>query len=49
MAGDELTAVASEDYRGKKTGFYTIRITNQRLEMVALFRGRAASRAEKLL
>jgi acyl-CoA thioesterase len=49
MLGDELTAVASEDYRGKKTGFYTINIRNQRQEMVAVFRGRSASRAEKLL
>ena len=49
MLGDELTAVATEDYRGKKTGFYTIRISNQRQEQVALFRGRSASRAEKLL
>lgn len=49
MLGDELTAVAAEDYRGKKTGFYTIRITNQRQEMVAVFRGRSASRAEALL
>jgi acyl-CoA thioesterase len=49
MRGDRLTAVASEDYRGKKTGFYTIRISNQRQELVAVFRGRSASRAEKLL
>jgi acyl-CoA thioesterase len=47
--GDELTAVAAEDYRGKKTGFYTIRITNQREELIAVFRGRSASRAETLL
>jgi len=49
LRGDRLTAVASEDYRGKKTGFYTIRISNQRQELVAVFRGRSASRAEKLL
>lgn len=49
LRGDRLTAVASEDYRGKKTGFYTIRISNQREELVAVFRGRSASRAEKLL
>lgn len=49
MPGDDLTAVATEDYRGKKTGFYTIRITNQKQEMVAIFRGRSAARPEKLL
>jgi len=49
FVGDVLTAAATEDYRGKKTGFYTIKITNQRQEMVAIFRGRSASRAEKLL
>ena len=47
--GDELTATASEDYRGKKTGFYTIRITNQQQELVAVFRGRSAVRPEALL
>ena len=47
--GDELTATASEDYRGKKTGFYTIRITNQQQELVAVFRGRSAARPETLL
>jgi len=49
VLGDELTAVASEDYRGRKTGFYTINITNQRQQLVAVFRGRSVSRAEKLL
>jgi acyl-CoA thioesterase len=49
MLGDKLTAIATEDYRGKKTGFYTITITNQSQEMVAVFRGRSAIRPEKLL
>ena len=41
--GDELEAVAREDYRGSKTGLYTIEVRNQREEVVAMFRGRSAS------
>jgi acyl-CoA thioesterase len=47
--GDELCAAAREDYRGKKTGFYTVEVRNQRDEVVAVFRGRSASRGERLL
>lgn len=47
--GDELQAIAREDYRGHKTGFYTVEVRNQRNENVALFRGRSASRGEQLL
>ena len=39
--GDELTALASEDHRGRRTGYYTVRIQNQRGEAVAIFRGRS--------
>lgn len=49
LLGDRLTASAAEDYRGRTTGFYTIRITNQRQELVAVFRGRSAGRKEKVL
>ncbi len=41
--GDQLRAVASEEYRGRKHGYYTVRISNQENELVALFRGRSAS------
>jgi acyl-CoA thioesterase len=41
--GDELRAIAKEDYRGSKTGFYTAEVRNQRDEVVAMFRGRSAS------
>ena len=47
--GDELEASAREDYRGSKTGLYTIEVKNQRAEVVAMFRGRSASLAETLL
>ena len=46
--GDELHALASEDYRGSKSGFYTVEVRNQRDETVAIFRGRSASRGERL-
>jgi phenylacetic acid degradation protein PaaD len=41
--GDQLCAMASEEYRGRKNGYYTVRIINQEDELVALFRGRSAS------
>lgn len=43
MLGDALTAVASEDYHGRKRGFYTVKVTNQDGAAVALFRGRSVS------
>ena len=47
--GDDLEATATEDYRGRKTGLYTIEVRNQRAELVAMFRGRSASLSETLL
>jgi acyl-CoA thioesterase len=47
--GDRLTAVAVEDYRGGRRGFYTVKITNQQEEAVALFRGRVVSRDEPIV
>ena len=41
--GDELKAIATEDYRGRKNGYYTITVQNQGQELVALFRGRSSS------
>jgi len=41
--GDQLCAMASEEYRGRRNGYYTVRISNQEDELVALFRGRSAS------
>lgn len=39
--GDELTAVAVERWRAKRSGVYEVTIVNQRGETVALFRGRS--------
>jgi len=49
MLGDELTATATEDYRGLSRGFYTVKISNQEGASVALFRGRAVSRDEPVV
>jgi acyl-CoA thioesterase len=49
LFGDELHALAREEYRGRKSGFYTVELRNQRDEVVAMFRGRSASRGEPLL
>ncbi len=47
--GDELKAEALEEHRGKRGGVYAAEIINQHGEFVALFRGRAISRGQKLL
>ena len=49
LLSDELRALAREEYRGRKRGFYTVEVRNQRDELVALFHGRSASRGEPLL
>jgi acyl-CoA thioesterase len=40
--GDELTAVATEVWRSRRSGIYEITVTNQKSERIALFRGRSA-------
>ena len=47
--GDILTASAREEYRGRKTGYYTIEIVNQDGKLVSLFRGRSAGTGEALI
>lgn len=47
--GDELTAEASEEHRGRRSGYYTVRVANQRGDLVALFRGRSAGTGEPLV
>jgi len=49
VLGDALCAVATEEYRGRNNGFYTVRIDNQDGQAVALFRGRSVSRKEPVL
>lgn len=41
FAGDLLTATAKERSRGRRTGVYDITITNQKGEVVVLFRGKS--------
>ena len=48
-AGDVLTATASEDYRGRRNGYYSIEVRNQAGELVAIFRGRSVSTENALL
>ena len=47
--GDELLATASEEYRGRRSGFYTVSVRNQDNNVVALFRGRSVTNREALL
>ena len=47
--GDELLAIASEDHRGRQSGYYTVKIKNQRGEPVALFRGRSVGNGKAIL
>lgn len=46
--GDELRADAREEHRGKRNSYYVVEVRNQRDELVALFRGRSASRDQPL-
>jgi acyl-CoA thioesterase len=41
--GDELFAEARETARTGRSGVYDVRITNQREELIALFRGKSAT------
>ena len=47
--GDALRASAREDYRGSRSGFYTVEVRNQDDVVVAVFRGRSASKGKALL
>lgn len=49
VVADVLTATASEDYRGRRNGYYTVKVRNQRDELVALFRGRSASSSKPVI
>lgn len=49
MLGDELTAAASEDHRGRRSGYYTVLVRNQDDTLVALFRGRSRSTGDAML
>lgn len=49
VKGDTLQATAREEHRGRRSGYYTIEVHNQRDELVALFHGRSASTGRSLL
>lgn len=46
LLGDALLARATEDYRGRRSGYYTVCIDNQHGQPIALFHGRCVSRDE---
>ncbi len=39
--GDDLTAIATEESAARRIAFFLVRVTNQREDVVALFRGTA--------
>jgi len=47
--GDELTAVANEVWRSRRSGVYDVSVINQREERIALFRGRSHQLDSKLI
>lgn len=47
--GDKLRAIAREEHRGSRSGYYAVRVENDLGEVVALFRGRAASRDQPVI
>jgi acyl-CoA thioesterase len=47
-AGDLLTVEAKEIYVGKKTGIYDIKTTNEKGELVAVFKGTAYRTSTKI-
>ena len=47
--GDILTASARESHRGRRSGLYDIRVSNQDEKLIALFRGRSATLKDSIL
>lgn len=48
-AGDALTAIATEDTRKGRHGYYTVHVSNQNDELVAVFHGHSVSRGKPLV
>ena len=46
LRGDVLQASATEDHRGRRSGYYTVAVRNQQGELVALFRGRSVVKSD---
>ena len=49
QTGDQLTAVAEERSRSRRSGVFDVSVRNQAGTLLALFRGRSRSRPEPLL
>lgn len=49
VLNDVLVATAREDYRGRRNGYYSVEVRNQRDEVVAIFRGRSVSNGKTML
>ena len=47
--GDELTAIANEVWRSRRSGIYDVKVTNQRQEIIVVFRGRSHQLDGKLI
>lgn len=48
-SGDTLRAIAGEVSRGGRTGIYDVEVSNQRNEVIAIFRGRSYATREPIL
>ena len=48
-AGDELTAMAVETHRKRRSGVYDVRVTRAQGDLIAVFRGRSVSLDRPLL
>ena len=46
ILGDVLTATATEDHRGRRSGHYSVEVRNQQGKLIALFRGRSAAKSD---
>ena len=42
VLGDQLSATATQQYQGKRSGIYYVEVTNQNAQLVALFKGNSA-------
>jgi acyl-CoA thioesterase len=49
VRGDQLRALASEVYRGRKSGIYKVEVRNQDDKLLALFQGRSVGRGKAIL
>ncbi len=46
MLGDVLTATATEDHRGRRSGYYSVEVRNHHDHLIALFRGRSSAKSD---